>query len=98
MADAAITMTIAELAPKIKAKAISPVELTEAVLFCKWTLQPVLNSFITIPARAGPASGPGAGGRPDAGEYRGPCMVFPLASRTTSPLLASAPPSVQGLY
>ncbi len=33
MADATlVTMTSAELAPKIKAKAISPVELTEAAL------------------------------------------------------------------
>ena len=33
MADTAlVTMTIAEFPPKIKAKAISPVEITEAVL------------------------------------------------------------------
>ena len=49
MADAAlVTMTISELAPKIKSKAISPVELTEAVLAQGDRLQPVLNSFITI--------------------------------------------------
>jgi Asp-tRNA(Asn)/Glu-tRNA(Gln) amidotransferase A subunit family amidase len=49
MVDAAlVTMTIAELAPKIKSKAISPVELTEAVLAQVDRLQPILNSFITI--------------------------------------------------
>ena len=49
MADTAlVTMTIAELAPKIKTKAISPVELTEAVLAQVDRLQPTLNSFITI--------------------------------------------------
>src|SRR5438128_1099419 len=49
MADTTlVTMTISELAPKIKAKAISPVELTEAVLAQVDRLQPTLNSFITI--------------------------------------------------
>ena len=49
MADTAlVTMTIAELAPKIKSKAISPVELTEAVLAQVDRLQPALNSFIKI--------------------------------------------------
>lgn len=49
MADATlVTMTIAELAPKIKTKAISPVELTEAALAQVDRLQPSLNSFITM--------------------------------------------------
>ena len=42
------TMSIAELAPKIRTKAISPVELTDAVLAQVERLQPTLNSFITI--------------------------------------------------
>ncbi len=49
MADTALhTMTIAELAPKIKNKEISPVELTEAVFKQVDRLQPMLNTFITI--------------------------------------------------
>ena len=41
MADAALhTLTISELAPRIKAKDISPVELTEAVLARADRLQP----------------------------------------------------------
>ena len=43
-----VNMTISELAPKIQAKEISPVELTDAALAQLDRLQPVLNSFITI--------------------------------------------------
>ncbi len=42
------TLTISELAPQIKAKDISPVELTDAVLAQVDRLQPTLNSFITV--------------------------------------------------
>lgn len=41
-------LTISELAPKIKAREVSPVELTEAALAQADQLQPKLNSFITI--------------------------------------------------
>jgi len=43
-----LRMTIAEVAPKIQNKEISPVELTEAALAEADRLQPTLNSFITI--------------------------------------------------
>lgn len=49
MTDAALVrLTISELAPKIKSKEISPVELTEAALAQADRLQPALNSFITL--------------------------------------------------
>ena len=41
-------LTISELAPKIKAREVSPVEVTEAALSQVDRLQPTLNSFITI--------------------------------------------------
>jgi len=79
MADTAlVTMTISELAPKIKAKAISPVELTEAVLAQVDRLQPVLNSFITIlhdQARRQAREQEAALMR---GEYRGPLHGIPI--------------------
>ena len=79
MADTAlVTMTIAELAPKIKAKAISPVELTEAVLAQVDRLQPALNSFITIlheQARRQAREQEAALMR---GEYRGPLHGIPI--------------------
>jgi aspartyl-tRNA(Asn)/glutamyl-tRNA(Gln) amidotransferase subunit A len=49
MPDAALVrLTISELAPKIKSKEISPVELTDAALAQADRLQPALNSFITL--------------------------------------------------
>ena len=49
MTDAALVrLTISELAPKIKSKEISPVELTAAALAQADRLQPALNSFITL--------------------------------------------------
>jgi aspartyl-tRNA(Asn)/glutamyl-tRNA(Gln) amidotransferase subunit A len=49
MTDAALVrLTISELAPKIKSKEISPVELTDAALAQADRLQPALNSFITL--------------------------------------------------
>src|SRR5438093_6514212 len=79
MADTTlVTMTISELAPKIKAKAISPVELTEAALAQVDRLQPILNSFITIlhePARRQAREQEAALMR---GEYRGPLHGIPI--------------------
>jgi len=43
-----LTLTIAELAPKIRARDVSPVDLTEAALAQAERLQPTLDSFITI--------------------------------------------------
>jgi Asp-tRNA(Asn)/Glu-tRNA(Gln) amidotransferase A subunit family amidase len=49
MADSPlVTLTISELAPKIKAKEISPVEITEAVLTQVDRPQPILNSLDII--------------------------------------------------
>jgi aspartyl-tRNA(Asn)/glutamyl-tRNA(Gln) amidotransferase subunit A len=43
-----VKLTIAELAPRIKSREISPVEVTEASLDRASRLQPILNSFITL--------------------------------------------------
>ena len=73
-----IRMTISELAPKIQAKEVSPVELTEAALEQVDRLQPVLNSFITIlhdQARSQAREQEAALMR---GEYRGPLHGIPI--------------------
>ena len=73
-----IRMTISELAPKIQAREISPVELTEAALEQVDRLQPVLNSFITIlhdQARSQAREQEAALMR---GEYRGPLHGIPI--------------------
>ena len=43
-----VKLTISELAPKIKSREISPVEVTEAALDQANRFQPRLNSFITL--------------------------------------------------
>jgi aspartyl-tRNA(Asn)/glutamyl-tRNA(Gln) amidotransferase subunit A len=73
-----LTCTISELAPRIKTKAISPVELTEAALAQADRLQPILNSFITIlheQARRQAREQEAALMR---GEYRGPLHGIPI--------------------
>jgi len=79
MADSdLLTLTISELAPRIKAKEISPVELTEAALAQADRLQPKLNSFITLlhdQARAQAKEQEAALMR---GEYRGPLHGIPI--------------------
>ncbi len=79
MADSdLVTLTISELAPKIKAKEISPVELTEAALAQADRLQPKLNSFITMlhdQARTQAKEQEAALMR---GEYRGPLHGIPI--------------------
>jgi aspartyl-tRNA(Asn)/glutamyl-tRNA(Gln) amidotransferase subunit A len=79
MADSPlVSLTISELAPKIKAKEISPVEVTEAVLTQVDRLQPILNSFITVlpePARRQAKELEAAVMR---GEYRGALHGIPI--------------------
>ena len=73
-----LNLTISELAPKIRLKEVSPVELTEAALARVDQLQPVLNSFITIlhdQARAQAKEQEAALMR---GEYRGPLHGIPV--------------------
>ena len=71
-------LTIKEVAPKIRAHEISPVELTEAALTQADRLQPTLGSFITIlhdVARKQAREQEAALMR---GEYRGPLHGIPI--------------------
>jgi aspartyl-tRNA(Asn)/glutamyl-tRNA(Gln) amidotransferase subunit A len=73
-----LTMTIAELASHIRARQVSPVELTEAALAQAERLQPSLGSFITIlhdTARQQAREQEAALMR---GEYRGPLHGIPI--------------------
>ena len=71
-------LTISELAPRIKAKEVSPVEVTEAALAQADRLQPTINSFITIlhdQARRQAKEQEDALAR---GEYHGPLHGIPI--------------------
>src|SRR5256712_11330127 len=73
-----LTLSIAELATKIRARQVSPVELTEAALAQAERLQPSLDSFITIlhdRARQQAREQEVALMR---GEYRGPLHGIPI--------------------
>ena len=73
-----VTLTISELAPKIKAKEISPVELTEAALAQADRLQPSLNSFITILHEQARSQAKEQEAALMRGEYRGPLHGIPI--------------------
>ena len=73
-----LRMTISELAPKIKNKQISPVELTEATLAEADRLQPTLNSFITILHDRAMDQAREAESAISRGDYRGPLHGIPI--------------------
>ena len=73
-----VTLTISELVPKIKAKEISPVELTEAALAQADRLQPTLNSFITILHEQARRQAKAQEAALMRGEYRGPLHGIPI--------------------
>ncbi|MGE3539316.1 MAG: amidase [Candidatus Tectimicrobiota bacterium] len=79
MADTTLlTMSIAELAPQIKAKALSPVELTEAALAQADRLQPRLNGFITLLHEQARLQAKEQEAAIMRGEYRGPLQGIPI--------------------
>ena len=73
-----LRMTIAELAPKIQNKEVSPVELTEAALAEADRLQPTLNSFITILHERAMDQARESEVAISRGEYRGPLHGIPI--------------------
>jgi aspartyl-tRNA(Asn)/glutamyl-tRNA(Gln) amidotransferase subunit A len=73
-----LTMTIAELAPKIRARQVSPVELTEAVLAQAERLQPTLQSFITMLPESARQQAREQEAALLRGEYCGPLQGIPI--------------------
>ena len=73
-----VNLTIAELAPKIEAREISPVEITEAALAQADRLQPKLNSFITILHKEARIQAKELESALMRGEYRGPLHGIPI--------------------
>jgi aspartyl-tRNA(Asn)/glutamyl-tRNA(Gln) amidotransferase subunit A len=73
-----VTLTIAELAPKIKAREVSPVEATEAALAQVDRLQPILNGFITILHEQARRQAKEQEAALMRGEYRGPLHGIPI--------------------
>jgi aspartyl-tRNA(Asn)/glutamyl-tRNA(Gln) amidotransferase subunit A len=71
--------TIAELAPRIRRKEVSPVELTRACLDRIEKLNPALNAFITVTSESALAEAQTAESEISRGEWRGPLHGIPVA-------------------
>ena len=73
------TMTISELAPRLRRKEISPVEITRACLERIAKLNPALNAFITVTAESALAEARVAEAEILRGEWRGALHGVPVA-------------------
>jgi aspartyl-tRNA(Asn)/glutamyl-tRNA(Gln) amidotransferase subunit A len=71
--------SIAELAPRLAAKEISPVEVTEAALARLEQLEPRLNAFITVTGESARHAARAAEAAIRAGHYQGPLHGIPVA-------------------
>ncbi len=71
--------TIAELAPKLQRKELSPVELTEAVLKRTEALNPNLNAYLTILEKEALQQARQAEQEISSGHWRGPLHGIPMA-------------------
>ena len=76
--DDLLDLTITELAPKIRAKEVSPVEVTEAALARADRLQPKLNSFITLLHDQAMNAAKKQEAALARGEYLGPLQGIPI--------------------
>ncbi len=72
-------LPISELAPRLRAREISPVEITRACLDRIEKLNPELNAFITITAESALAEARAAEAEIQRGEWRGPLHGIPIA-------------------
>jgi aspartyl-tRNA(Asn)/glutamyl-tRNA(Gln) amidotransferase subunit A len=72
-------LTIAKIAPLIRKKRLSPVELTNAMLARIERLQPVLNAFITVTSHLARSQARQAEKEISKGHYRGPLHGIPIS-------------------
>ncbi len=78
MSDELTSLTIAEAAERIKAKVLSPVELTEAYLARIERLNPAINAYVTVTADRARSDAKRAADEVAAGNYRGPLHGIPI--------------------
>ena len=85
MADVELlTLSIAEVAAKIRAREVSPVELTQAALTQADHLQPTLHSFITILYDQALRQAKAQEAALARGEFRGPLQGIPIGIKSLS--------------
>src|SRR5258707_1386420 len=90
--------TISELAPRLRRKEVSPVELTRACLDRIERLNPVLNAFITVSAESAMAEARAAEIEIARGEWRGPLHGIPVALKDLIDTAGTRTTAASGLY
>jgi len=73
------TATLTELAALVKARSVSPLELTQAYLDRIARLNPIVNAYITVTTERALADAHRAGDEIAAGQYRGALHGIPIA-------------------
>ncbi len=73
-----LSSTISQLAPRIRAGEVSPVDVTEAALSQARAMQPTLNSFITLLEEQAMAQAREEEAAIARGEYKGPLQGIPI--------------------
>lgn len=79
--EGALFLPVAELAARIKSRALSPVDLTEFYLQRSETLGPRYNAYVTLTAERARAAAQRAEREIVAGHYRGPLHGIPYAAK-----------------
>src|SRR5271154_1078020 len=90
--------TIVELAPRLRRKEVSPVELTRACLDRIEKLNPALNAFITVTAESALAEARTAEVEISRGEWRGPLHGIPVALKDLIDTAGTRTTAASGLF
>src|ERR1700680_4029399 len=89
---------IVELAPRLRRKEVSPVELTRACLDRIEKLNPALNAFITVMAESALAEARVAESEISQGEWRGPLHGIPVALKDLIDTAGTRTTAASALY
>ena len=90
--------TIVELAPRLRRKEVSPLELTRACLDRIEKLNPTLNAFITVTAESALAEARAAEIEISRGEWRGPLHGIPIALKDLIDTAGTRTTAASALY
>ncbi|MGA9304042.1 MAG: amidase [Candidatus Sulfotelmatobacter sp.] len=90
--------TIVELAPRLRRKEVSPVELTRACMERIEKFNPVLNAFITVTGESALAEARTAEIEILRGEWRGPLHGIPVALKDLIDTAGTRTTAASGLY
>jgi aspartyl-tRNA(Asn)/glutamyl-tRNA(Gln) amidotransferase subunit A len=93
-----ILETILELAPRLRRKETSPVEVTRACLDRIEKLNPALNAFITVTAESALAGARVAEIEISRGDWRGPMHGIPIALKDLIDTAGTRTTAASGLY